>query len=75
MAQSRVRVPADRARRRRDGVLGRDRARGRGAGGAGTAAAPAGRIEYARVRRGDGSSLRCGAPGERFAFAVLVLSD
>ena len=51
MAESRVRVPADRARRRRDGVLGRERARGHGCGvggaltgvEAGVVAEPAGR--------------------------------
>lgn len=61
MAQSRVRVPADHARRRRDGVLGRDRARGhrRRADGSliGTAAdgptAPSGRVGDWRVRMVD----------------------
>ena len=35
MAESRVRAPADRARRRRHGVLGRERARGHGCGAGG----------------------------------------
>ena len=61
MAQPGVRVPADRARRRRDGVLGRESARGYrrradrsliGAGANG-AAAPAGRVGDARLRLGD----------------------
>ena len=56
MAQSRIRVPTACARRRRHGVLGRERARGGGrrAGeavtGAGAGVAPVGRVERSRMR-------------------------